>query len=249
MWFKLLARLEKKGVLEQFKAEIANHTIVGEYVGNYDHQHLVRYSKETIVFYAVVDNNGTTDCIGPAAAMAMFERYGLDHVSCESKGTFSTLAELRGCLKDVYVQVATDSLENEEEGLALYLATKGLPEDYTLSICKVKTLEYRIYRKIRETVKRQLSHSICILLSYTRVPHSAEDLSSDLHQELLETDQGDSELLQGRAQRVLPSPAPLRVLHACCLHRIRPGGEDGRSCGHLRPLHRLHWYFCDHTRG
>eukprot|EP01022_Parablepharisma_sp_SALTPOND_P030325 TRINITY_DN75_c0_g3_i1.p2 TRINITY_DN75_c0_g3~~TRINITY_DN75_c0_g3_i1.p2 ORF type:complete len:593 (-),score=97.08 TRINITY_DN75_c0_g3_i1:6164-7942(-) len=159
VWFKMVQALKIQGKLEAFKAEAANRTLVGEYVGNYDHQHLVKYEKETILFYAVVDNAGITNCIGPAAAMALFDKYGLDHVSCESVGVYQTMEALLEGIKKTYISICLESLDNEEEGLALYIATKGLPEDYTISLCKVKTLEYRIYRKIRETVKNQIRRS------------------------------------------------------------------------------------------
>lgn len=42
-------------------------TLIGEYVGNQDYQHLVKYKKQTILFYAIVENlNGSEICMPPS---------------------------------------------------------------------------------------------------------------------------------------------------------------------------------------
>eukprot|EP00826_Nyctotherus_ovalis_P020601 TRINITY_DN1648_c0_g2_i10.p1 TRINITY_DN1648_c0_g2~~TRINITY_DN1648_c0_g2_i10.p1 ORF type:complete len:622 (+),score=151.40 TRINITY_DN1648_c0_g2_i10:111-1868(+) len=153
VWFKIVDKLRSSGKLESFKQHILSHTMIGEYVGNVEHQHLVRYSKESILMYAIVDNEGVTDCLSPDEAMNFFDEYEIDHVSYELKGVYITMPSLLKDLQKIYVEMALETLDNEEEGLVLYIATKDLPENYTISLCKIKTLEYRIYRKIRENLK------------------------------------------------------------------------------------------------
>lgn len=37
VWFNYLDSIEKKGLLQQFKSEIADQTLIGEYIGNQDY--------------------------------------------------------------------------------------------------------------------------------------------------------------------------------------------------------------------
>lgn len=48
-----------------------DHTLVGEYIGNPDYQHLVNYEKTTIVFYASVPKNEDKIC---EPLLDMFEK-------------------------------------------------------------------------------------------------------------------------------------------------------------------------------
>eukprot|EP01022_Parablepharisma_sp_SALTPOND_P005138 TRINITY_DN121771_c0_g1_i1.p1 TRINITY_DN121771_c0_g1~~TRINITY_DN121771_c0_g1_i1.p1 ORF type:complete len:763 (-),score=101.55 TRINITY_DN121771_c0_g1_i1:73-2292(-) len=158
-WFGIIEKLHAKKVLDQFKNEIAGKTMVGEYVGNPEHQHMVRYPRETIMFYAIVENDSLVNCIDPVEASKFFEKYELDHVYLESKGIYSSFIEVAQNLSRMITEMATESIYNEEEGVVVYTVARGLELDYTISLCKVKTLEYRIYRKIRETTKNQLRNS------------------------------------------------------------------------------------------
>ena len=159
-WFKRLKHLETEGRLEEFKKVIANKTMVGESVGNQEHQHLVSYAHETIFFYAIVDHDLGINCYDPEFALGVFNKYGLDHVSYESKGICSTLTEVRKTIVRVYNEIAKSSLYNEEEGAVMYLVKRGGPgKDFTLSLCKVKTSEYRLYRKLREMLRNQAAKS------------------------------------------------------------------------------------------
>lgn len=57
-WFKIISKLgRQKKSLAKLQEALAGKTLVGEYVGNYYLQHLVKYPRETIIFYAVTDNN------------------------------------------------------------------------------------------------------------------------------------------------------------------------------------------------
>lgn len=57
VWFDKLESLEKEGKLQNLKTHLAGNTLIGEYIGSQEHQHLVKYSRVTIIFYAVVSNN------------------------------------------------------------------------------------------------------------------------------------------------------------------------------------------------
>lgn len=54
--------------------------MIGEYIGSQEHQHLVKYSRVTLIFYAVVSNDSYEDCWPCDQAFALFDKYGLDKV-------------------------------------------------------------------------------------------------------------------------------------------------------------------------
>ena len=55
VWFAKLEELKKAGVdVNELKKDLKGVTLIGEYVGSQDHQHLVKYSRTTLIFYAIV---------------------------------------------------------------------------------------------------------------------------------------------------------------------------------------------------
>ena len=60
-WFGIVDKLNKNQI-QELKKDLTGHTIIGEYCGNPDFQHLVKYSEITIYFYALVDNNSEYTC-------------------------------------------------------------------------------------------------------------------------------------------------------------------------------------------
>jgi hypothetical protein len=128
---------------------------VGEYVGNQDYQHLVSYSRQTILFYALVDNSAPAICLPPAECHALTRRFGLDHVTMHPEGTFDSYDGLCDRLEELYRVVAESSISSEEEGSVLYFLNANTGE--VLSMCKLKTLEYRVLRKLREKMRNLIA--------------------------------------------------------------------------------------------
>ena len=64
VWFDYLEDLEAddKAGFKSLKEDLDGVTMVGEYIGSQDHQHLVKYSRVTLIWYAVVSNNSSEDC-------------------------------------------------------------------------------------------------------------------------------------------------------------------------------------------
>lgn len=170
MWLKTIKTIESKGKLEELKKLIGNKTLVGEYVGSPEHQHLVAYPNETIMFYAIVDHNSGINCSDPYYAVNFFNSFGLDHVEFDSKGVYSTLKEVRDAMLKTYIEVGKSSIFTEEEGIVMYVVRRSPSKigDFTLSLCKIKTLEYRLYRKIRESLRNLMSKSIGIFIIFTK---------------------------------------------------------------------------------
>lgn len=64
--------------------------MIGEYVGNQKYQHLVKYEKTTILFYAIVENNSADICLPISETHRILTKYGLDKVPMISQGTYAT---------------------------------------------------------------------------------------------------------------------------------------------------------------
>lgn len=170
-------------LVEELKNDLDGFTIVGEYVGNVDYQHLVRYNQTTILFFAYVDNYSKFSFLPPLRAAALFEKYKLNRVRVKHIGNFQTIDSLYNALGDIYNSVSSETLNDGGEGSVIYLVKNLTPESLilqaahktyfgddsnnfsqdelliavksqiSLSASKLKTLEYRIYRKIREKIK------------------------------------------------------------------------------------------------
>jgi len=112
----------------------------------------------TIIFYAVVENLSMNDCIPCDEAWALFDKWGLDKVAIQTLGEFSEYGVFCDALCRVFKDVAKSEIAQEEEGNVLYFikrpnptATDTKPE--VMSLCKLKTLEYRLFRKMREKLR------------------------------------------------------------------------------------------------
>ena len=124
---------------------------------------MVKYSRVTIIFYAVVENSSMKDCIPCDQAWTLFDKWGLDKVAIQTLGSFDDYGNLCDSLCRVFKDVAKSEIAQEEEGNVLYFikrpkqqgaaAATQNGEGEVLSLCKLKTLEYRLFRKMREKLR------------------------------------------------------------------------------------------------
>lgn len=159
-WFKIISKLARyKKSLSKLQESLAGKTLIGEYVGNPYLQHIVKYTKETIVFYAVTDNNSDDkNCLLPEEAYAIFNEFNLDCVPCERIGMFDNIDSLSDALNHEHKIVSSGSIQREEEGAVIYMVRRGVKDDKVLSLSKLKSLEYRIFRKLREKLRNFWQH-------------------------------------------------------------------------------------------
>ena len=142
--------------MDALKSDCTNKTLVGEHIGNEACQHLVKYPRETIIFFAVVDNNSPKICLLPEDSYKVFKKHGLDVVNIETLGVYNDYDKLCDDLEKEYVRVAGMSISEEEEGAVLYMVVRhkdNPAKDDILSLSKFKTLEYRLFRKMREKLR------------------------------------------------------------------------------------------------
>ena len=158
VWFKIVKRLTDEGKIEDLKKEMNGRTFVGEYCGNQEHQHLVKYKDICILFVAVVDNESLITCLPPEESIGLFKKYGLDHVNYQKYDNFKDWTTFNLALKKIFTDVAVSDIEVEEEGSVLYFVKKDKEgRQETLSLSKLKTMEYRVYRKLREKLRNYAS--------------------------------------------------------------------------------------------
>lgn len=176
-WFDILGNISADKVRDM-KVAMAGKTLVGEYVGHPDLQHLVRYDRETITFYAISDHTTTETCIPVISGFNFFKRFGLDYVKCENVGSYNNLTQFYIFLEELFRQMSSESIEEGEEGSVVYFTSAPEPTNAAaenaflqvgtpanndmenlalsqkvLTLSKLKTLEYRIFRKLREKLK------------------------------------------------------------------------------------------------
>lgn len=77
----------------------------------------------------------------------------------QSLGVFENYDGLCDCLEESFMHTATASISEEEEGAVLYLVqrSKESKSDKVLSLTKTKTLEYRLFRKMREKLRNNVA--------------------------------------------------------------------------------------------
>ena len=97
------------------------------------------------------------DCIPCDKAWELFDKWGLDKVAIQTLGIYDNYDEFCDNLCRVFKDVAKSEIAQEEEGNVLYFVKRsGEKENETsevLSLCKLKTLEYRLFRKMREKLR------------------------------------------------------------------------------------------------
>lgn len=159
-WFKYVDKIKEDGMLEDLKKELDSRTFVGEYCGNQLYQHLVKYNEIEILFVAAVDNESTVTCIPPEEAQSIFDKYKLPHVKYVKYDQFKDWKSFNNGLKKIFTDVAISDIETEEEGSVLYFVKKDVNgTQETLSLSKLKTMEYRVYRKLREKLRSLIGSS------------------------------------------------------------------------------------------
>lgn len=157
-WLKQFYELDEE-TQDEVKEFLSNHTFIGEYCGNKKLQHLVHYDKEQIIFYAVVKKLSSLPCLPYHKGSSIIEGFGLPCVSLDPYPEISTYEELGQVIEKLSKKVAKAPVEEMGEGSVLYIESRDEKsgEREVLGICKLKTLDYRFWRKLREKLKNYLN--------------------------------------------------------------------------------------------
>ena len=150
-WMRMVKRAPDLNTLKQV---MSVYTAVGEYCGNKNLQHFVKYPEETILFYALVDKRGPSVCLPPSSSYSILKSVGLDTVSCSLVSSSYTTQSFVDSISSMYHQVAHQSMDQCGEGCVVYMVVRGMEGgERVVSAAKLKTMEYRVSRKMREKVK------------------------------------------------------------------------------------------------
>lgn len=121
-WFELLKGKNKDQIAE-LKQDLTGRALVGEYCGNPEYQHLVKYNEITIYFYALVELKSQYTCLPPFEAFRMLEKHKLPIVKNYENslyGKYTSYKEMGEHLHTLFNQVATSSIFQDEEGSVVY---------------------------------------------------------------------------------------------------------------------------------
>jgi len=86
----------------------------------------------------------------------LFKKYGFDTVDIVTIGVYSDYDKLCDDLVGEYFGISSSTIASEEEGAVWYFIKRDKEnplKDEVVSLSKVKTLEYRIFRKLREKMR------------------------------------------------------------------------------------------------
>ncbi len=152
-WFSLLKNKSQEDVAG-IKMQLSSKTLIGEYCNMENMQHLVNYGQEAqLFFYALVEKqNKVEDCMPLSRTFKFLEKFSLPRVKCEIVQT-KTIDHTIEKLREIVVGMNQKTMKEGGEGSVLYVSGIEGEEEKNLLICKVKTIEYRIYRKLREKLK------------------------------------------------------------------------------------------------
>lgn len=173
-WFEILKI--KVPDVEALKKELDGKTLIGEYCGNPKHQHLVAYKEITIFFFALVELRGDRTCL-PIHIMKNFvEKHGLPTVRMTPRRECNNTRDLAEILTELSKEVSENSIEEDQEGSVVYFEAKWEDKVEMLSLCKLKTLEYRLFRKLREKLKMVIAKGYSVSKQMDAYTREVEDL-------------------------------------------------------------------------
>ncbi|CAD8072030.1 unnamed protein product [Paramecium primaurelia] len=148
-WLKIIALSKNVDTIKKYLNE---HTLIGEYCGNIEYQHLVQYDHVQLKFYALVpkvSNELSVTCLHPDFTLNLLQSLELNivkfnHIIAENYQDFIKK------LLDLTRNISISKLQDDGEGNVLYFSDS---QKECFSLAKLKTLEYRFKRKIREKLR------------------------------------------------------------------------------------------------
>ena len=156
-WFDLLDILKKTHNLDDFKRETTGYTLIGEKIGGIDNQNIKYYDTNIFVFFAMLKNNSKDICVNLDISYPFFEKYGLKFVPKRKIGPFNDINLFLNKIKEKYLYVLRSSLDSQGKGSVLYISSiDSNKEEKIISVCKLKSLEYMIFKKIKEKLKEKV---------------------------------------------------------------------------------------------
>ena len=158
-WIKLLQEKiinnPDKDLINKFKAELGNHTLIGESVGDKKREHILVYKERDIIFYGIVNNQKllSENCLSLSKSFELFKKFNLSYTEISPSPKFNILEELFAYMNEQYDVVFDKSLQESGEGNVVYFSCDKNGEESVKGLAKLKTFDYRYLRKVREKLK------------------------------------------------------------------------------------------------
>jgi hypothetical protein len=149
VFFKKVSKLSPEG-LKKFKELLGKYTMVGEYCGNPDFQHLVKYYEIDLEVFAFVNKFSEEICVSPLKSMQIAQEFGFTHVEVKTIES-ENLEDLKKQLIEIQNSVFFNKNKNDSEGAVLYVENAKCEVTH---LVKLKTMDYRMKRKLREKIRR-----------------------------------------------------------------------------------------------
>lgn len=162
MWFNILDELALKNEdfnnqNQPFHTFLSSMTIVGELVGNASIQQIMKYPHSSLTFSSLIKNSDwSATWTIPESLFEFWERWGLNCIPTKTIGVYSDINDLKTAIISLYEQVSIGSIRDFEEGSIMMLIQRdpSNPEnDKVLSCWKLKNIEYKVVKKIKEKLK------------------------------------------------------------------------------------------------
>ena len=155
-WFNLLQeRIIDKNLLEQFIKELGDYTLIGESVGDKKREHILVYKNRDIIFYGIVNNKKllSEHCLPLSKSFDLFKKYNLTYTEIQPSEKYDSLIDLFSYINTQFDVIFDKSLQESGEGNVVYFSCEVNGIESIKNLGKLKTFEYRFFRKIREKCK------------------------------------------------------------------------------------------------
>ena len=155
-WFNLLQeRIIDKNLLEQFIKELGDYTLIGESVGDKKREHILVYKNRDIIFYGIVNNKKllSEHCLPLSKSFDLFKKYNLTYTEIQPSEKYDSLTDLVSYINTQFDVIFDKSLQESGEGNVVYFSCEINGIESIQNLGKLKTFEYRFFRKIREKCK------------------------------------------------------------------------------------------------
>jgi hypothetical protein len=164
LWFNILEeKIKIKSLIEELKNDLHGYTLVGENVGDKNHQHIKLYKERDIHFYSLIKNNSDNICENFQKCKKFLGKYNLTMVNYQRYEIIGNKNELKNFLKELYINTLNKTVEEGGEGNVIYFSkikNKNEKEDEKeneneeiFQLAKMKTFEYKFLRMIREKIR------------------------------------------------------------------------------------------------
>ncbi|CDW83272.1 UNKNOWN [Stylonychia lemnae] len=156
-WFKLISEFDSEKV-QVLKNDLNGYTLIGEQVGVEGYQHLIEYTHQYLKFYCMIKNDSDQLCQPIQFFEEFINKYGFRRVQFMNEGTYQDYDSLCDRLLVIYKELYESSIRDQGEGAVIYFVQNyEQNSERVISLGKLKTLEYRIFRKLREKLRHQVN--------------------------------------------------------------------------------------------